>query len=167
MQGREASERMVDQIRRAFADVPQPEPALLVNNHCCECRDVSTALGGRPWQEISLEDLRRAQEMSLLSPAAWRYYLPAMLTWAIREPLVMDVMVDNLVYQLEPPRDGHGVPEWFAERSVGFTRDQRAAIVTFLEWYRRVTEADWAGTDVPPPAHVYHALAHWSADPDG
>jgi hypothetical protein len=158
------TESIVDQITRAFSDVPQPDPALLFNHHCCECSDVSTALGGRPWPEIGLADLLRAREMALLSAEAWRYYLPAMLIWAVRDPVAMDVMVDNLVYQLEPPREGQGVPEWFAERAVGFSRDQRAAILAFLEWYRRREAADWAGADVQPPQHVHHAIAYWSAE---
>jgi hypothetical protein len=151
---------IVHLIRRAFADVPRPTPEALVNRHCCECLETSEAYGGKPWTEISLDDILAGRETSLLTAAAWRYYLPAVMTWCIREPEIVDVIRDNLVYQLEPPANGQGVPEWFNERAVDFSDHQRAAIVAYLDWYREREEVEWAGAE--PPGHVYHALAFWT-----
>ena len=154
-------EDIVAQITSAFASAERPAPEALRNDHCCECAEISDAWGGRPWTEISLEDVLRGAETALLSAAAWRYYLPAVMIWCIREPAAVDVIQDNLVYQLEPPADGRGVPEWFAERAPGFSDAQRAAVVAYLDWYRERQEADWpAGT---APRHVYNALEYWSA----
>ena len=151
---------IVRQIQEAFAATELPPPETMINNHCCECADVSAAFAGKRWPEVTLDDVMRGREIALLTPAAWRYYLPAFLTWTIRAPETVDVLQDNLVYQLEPPRDGQGVPEWFNERAVDFSAEQRRAIVGFLEWYRDRDEPNWPTGEAP--GHVYNALTHWS-----
>jgi hypothetical protein len=154
------TEQIIQLIRRAFSDTPQPAPEALFNHHCCECVEVSAAYGGKRWMDISLDDLLAGRETALLTATAWRYYLPALMIWCIRTPDAVDVIQDNLVYQLEPPAEGRGVPEWFEERATGFSEEQRAAIVTYLHWYREREEAQWAGFE--PPRHVYNALTYWA-----
>jgi hypothetical protein len=155
-----SADDVVQLIRRAFSATPPPGPEALFNRHCCECVEVSEAYAGKRWTDISLDDVLAGHETALLSAAAWRYYLPAVMTWCIRAPAVVDVIQDNLVYQLEPPADGRGVPDWFNERATGFSDEQRAAIVAYLHWYREREEAHWAGAE--PPRHVYNALAYWT-----
>jgi hypothetical protein len=141
-------------IERAFAGAPRPVPEALANDHCCECAEVSAAYAGKDWTEVGLADVLAGRETALLSAAAWRYYLPAVMTWCVRAPVEVDVILDNLVYQLEPPAEGRGVPAWFEERARGFSDAQRAAIVAYLRWCRE------RGALVP---HVDGALAHWTA----
>ena len=160
--GRSADD-IVQQITTAFASSERPAADALRNDHCCECAEISDAYGGRPWAEISLQDILRGRETALLSAAAWRYYLPAMMIWCIRAPETVDVIQDNLVCQLEPPTEDRGVPEWFAARAAGFSDAQRAAIAAYLDWSRQREEAQW-----PPgtaPRHVLNALEYWSAPP--
>ena len=153
---------ITDLIRRAFSETPQPTPEALFNRHCCECVDVSTAYAGKHWTDISLDDVLAGRETALLTAIAWRYYLPAVMIWCIRAPDSVDVIQDNLVYQLEPPTEVRGVPEWFKERATGFTEEQRAAIVVYLHWYRERLEAQWQGAE--PPRHVDNALTCWAPD---
>ena len=105
------TESIIGLTRTAFADVAYPGREALFNDHCCECAEVSGSYGGKPWSETTLEDVLGGRETALLSPAAWRYYLPAVLIWCVREPDAVDVIQDNLVYQLEPPDGERGVPE--------------------------------------------------------
>ena len=153
-------EAVIDRIREAFADTALPPHDTLINNHCCECADVSAAFAGKRWTEVTLDDVMRGREIALLTAAAWRYYLPAFLIWTIREPKIVDVLQDNLEFQLAPPVDGHGVPEWFAQRAPGFSTEQRSAIAAFLDWSRERAEEVWPPGTVPP--HVYNALKFWS-----
>ena len=166
MEAREGAhaEQIVQQIRDAFANVPQPPADALVNNHCCECAETSAAYAGKRWAEVSLEELLRGIEISLLTASAWRYYLPAFLIWTIRNPDAVGVLEDNLVFQLEPPREGRGVPEWFNERAPGFSPKQRRAIAAFLEWYRAREEAAYAPFGVDRPSHVDRALKYWTGE---
>lgn len=160
------TEAIIEQIRDAFLDVEQPSRDALFNNHCCECAEVSEAYAGKRWTDISLDDVLRGRETALLSASAWRYYLPALMIWVIRAPDEVDVLLDNLVYQLEPPADGRGVPEWFRERAVGFSARQRLAIVAYLNWYREREEAEWRRVGAEAPRHVYNALCHWASGDD-
>jgi hypothetical protein len=156
-------DEIVERITAAFAEVPQPARDALINRHCCECLETSEAYGGKPWPEITLEELLRGREVALLTATAWRYYLPAFLIWSIRAPEAVDVFLDNLVSQLEPPSETRGVAEWFAERAVGFSPDQRQAIVAFLNWYRVRDEAMWRNLGGEPPGGVYDAIRYWTA----
>jgi hypothetical protein len=150
---------IIQVISRAFSGTPQPAAEALFNDHCCECVEVSAAYANKRWTDISLDNVLAGRETALLTPAAWRYYLPAFMIWCLRAPDEVDVIQDNLVYQLEPPADGRGVPEWFEERATGFSEEQRAAVAAYLHWYRERQEAQWAGAR--PPRHVYDALAYW------
>jgi hypothetical protein len=83
------------------------------------------------------------------------------MIWCVREPDAVDVIQDNLVYQLEPPDGTHGVPEWFSQRATGFSAEQRSAIVAYLDWYRAREEARGFGDEAA--THVNNALAYWAA----
>jgi len=155
------ADEIIRQIKAAFAEVPYPGREALFNHHCCECAEVSASYAGKLWTEIALADVLAGRETSLLNAAAWRYYLPAVMIWCIGAPDAVDVIQDNLVYQLEPPDEERGVPEWFNERAPGFSSEQRSAIAAYLHWYRERDEARWDGTE--PPRHVYHALSYWAA----
>lgn len=148
-------------VETAFPPEPRPPREVLFNNHCPECVEVSQAFGGRPWPDVSLQDLLAGGETALLTPAAWRYYLPAVIVWCVREPDVVDVIGDNLVYQLEPPEPGK-TDAWFDERKDGFTAQQEAALVAYLSWYRERQEAECSGFQGEPPRHVYRALSYWT-----
>lgn len=156
------AQEIIDQVHAAFRDVPLPSGEDLRNDHCCECSEISAAFGARPWSEISLEDLLAGRETALLSEAAWRYYLPSMIIWCIRNPEVVDVIQDNLVYQLAPPEtQEEWAWEWFRPRASGFNREQRKAIVAFLNWHRDREEEHWSALGAAPPAHAARALAFW------
>jgi hypothetical protein len=155
-----AIEEIIRQITAAFADVAYPGPEALFNHHCCECAEVSSRYVYKRWTDIALEDILAGRETALLSPAAWRYYLPAVMVWCVRAPDAVDVIQDNLVFQLEPPDEQRGVPEWFSQRATGFTGEQRSAIAAYLNWYRERDAARYVAGE--PPRHVYNALAYWA-----
>lgn len=158
---------VIDNVHEAFKGVPLPSKEALWNHHCCECSETSAAFGARPWSEISLEELLSGRETALLSEAAWRYYLPSMVVWCVRAPEVVDVIQDNLVYQLAPPQtQEEWARKWFTPRASGFNREQRQAIVAFLNWYQERQEEHRAGLGAAPPDHAVRALAFWGSEPN-
>ncbi len=97
---------------------------------------------------------------SSISLDAYPFY--EVMIWCIRAPDAIDVIQDNLVYQLTPPGpQGGSVPEWFEERAAGFTDEQRQAIVAYLHWYKGREERAWRAVGGQPPAHVDQALTFW------
>lgn len=160
------AETILERLAAAFPSEPVPDRDALFNGHCCECVEVSEAFGYKPWPAITLDELRAGGETALLTPMAWRYYLPAVIAWCVRAPKAVDVIQDNLVYQLEPPEPTDEAPlhEWFWQRAVDFTEEQRLVILDFLNWYRERQEAEWRPFTAKPPNHVYRALEHWTGN---
>ena len=154
---------VLDRVESAFAGVPKPADEALVNRHCCECLETSEAFAGAAWQEVILDQLLAGRETALLTVDAWRYYLPAVITWSVKDPKTVDVIADNLVHQLTPPGEDRALAEWFDPRARGFTPDQRAAIVAFLLWFAEREAVDWARIGAAPPGSADRALAHWSS----
>lgn len=158
-----STEEIVRLVVAAFPAEPRPPAEALFKDHCQECIAVSNAFGARPWPDITLQALLVGGETALLTARAWRYYLPSVITWCVREPEAVDVICDNLVYQLEPPEPGKE-DVWFAERKGGFAEEQRVAIVAFLQWYRQRLEAEYCALEMEPPRHVYRALQYWTSE---
>ena len=157
---------VIDSVQAAFRDVPLPPGNALWNDHCCECAETSAAYGARPWTEISLEDLLAGRETALLSETAWRYYLPSMMIWCVRAPEIVDVIQDNLVFQLAPPEtQEEWAWKWFGPRASGFSGAQRQAIAAFIQWHKERQEANRAGPGGVPD-HVERALAFWGSGQD-
>ena len=147
---------ILERLEAAFANVPRPSQEELVNRHCCECLETSEAFAGAAWRDVTLEQILAGRETALLTVESWRYYLPAVISWSVKDPEAVDVIADNLVMQLTPSGDGGSLEAWFEPRARGFTADQRAAIAAFLQWF-----AERAGPT--PPARIDRAIAHWSA----
>jgi hypothetical protein len=145
--------------KAAFPAEPVPPKEALLNEHCQECIDVSNAFGVRAWTTVPLADIV-GKETALLTATAWRYYLPTMISWCVRDPDALDVLPQFLVYQLEPPRPGLN-DEWFVDRKGGFSKAQREVIVAYLDWYRTREEAEYADLEMEPPRNVYRALEYW------
>ena len=157
------SRTILERVEAAFTGVAKPPHEALMNHHCCECLETSEAIAGAAWQAVTLEQLLAGRETALLTIEAWRYYLPAVIAWSVRDPKAVDVIADNLVHQLTPPGEDGALAEWFEPRARGFTPDQRAAIVAFLLWYAEREAADWSRIGAAPPGRADRALAHWSS----
>jgi hypothetical protein len=67
--------------------------------------------------------------ISLLTPAAFRYYVPALMLACIENPRELDVLPDSLIGSLSPPNEK--ATGFFAERS-SFAGAQAGAILAFL-----------------------------------
>src|SRR5688572_6672664 len=93
----------------AFATRPRPAPGQLVRPRSGEDGNrVREVLAGRTVSEVTVEDLREVLEGSLwaLTPAAFRYYLPAFMDLALTHYASVSVFASELVDALtEPSRD--------------------------------------------------------------
>ena len=157
------TEAIVARAKLAFPTDPVPPAEELRNDHCEECADVSTSFGVRPWTAVALADIV-GKETALLNETAWRYFLPAVISWCVQNADALDTLPEYTVYQLAPPKDGE-TDEWFETRKDGFTEAQRGVIVAYLEWYRDREEAEYRMLEMAPPEDVYRALEYWRAKP--
>ena len=157
---------VIHAAQASFAGAPMPARDAMTNNHCQECvetwrffcDDTGTFL---TWEAISAHQ-GHALPTSLLRPDAQRYYLPALITWCVRDARRVDVLVSELAH-LVSRRSVPGFDEW----ARAFTPAQREAIALFLEWFRDRTLAEAEGG--PPLAkstlrHVLKAIAFWRGE---
>jgi hypothetical protein len=113
----------------AFGPVPKPPRESLLNRHCEECLETSEAFADKVWQDVTLDDVERGQAIELFTPAAWRYFLPALIRWYVRDADAADGPLQFLPSQLTPPKTEAGQRAFLATRHDGFDDRQRAAIV--------------------------------------
>lgn len=91
--------------------------------------------GGTDWRSHDVVGLR-AHESSLhfFSPAAFRYYLPAFVIAAVRDPGRADVIPDTILWTLRAAAEATEGSD--AERWKLLTTRERFALARFVEWYR-------------------------------
>ena len=86
--------QLIEQIKDAFRGVDPPAASALMNNHCEECIETSWAFSQKRWEDLAA-DVGSYQETALLTPDAWRYYLPTIMIWCLRDTEIVDALVDN------------------------------------------------------------------------
>ena len=155
---------VIGAVTAAFEHGDLPPEDSLTNDHCDECIETYRKFWSEPLKFVTWQEAARRQgsrlEAALLSVGAWRYFLPTLIVWCIRDTARVDALVDNLVHQLTPPPPSDR--DWFGPRSVGFTADQRKAITHFLEWYREKEKVEWASVGGPSPDNAADAIRYWS-----
>jgi hypothetical protein len=145
-------------IVSAFASVPPPAPAALVSgdpDYDPEYREVAHAFAGRHWRELSLAFIREHRDsLPLLSPAAFRFFLPAYLLACLDGTEDLDTAPLSVASSLTPPdpRD-RAASEAFAQRALSFTPVEASAVCAYL-----ATAATDAGISEPS---VARALRYW------
>jgi hypothetical protein len=158
------SDDVIRAVTAAFERADLPSAADLTNDHCDECIETYREFWSEPRTFMIWQEAARRQgsyfEAALLSVEAWRYYLPTLIVWCVRDTDNVDALVENLVHELTPPPPSDS--EWFGPRSVGFSADQRKAIAHFLDWYRDKEKAEWASIGREPPDDAAGATRYWS-----
>jgi hypothetical protein len=156
-------------VEAAFERGDLPPAADLTNDHCNECIETYRQFWSEPHTFVTWQEAARRQgscvEAALLAVGAWRYYLPTLIVWCVRDTDKVDALVDNLVHELTPPAPSDR--EWFGPRSVGFSADQRKAITHFLEWYQAKEKAEWASIGRESPDDAADAIRYWSVSGAG
>lgn len=129
-------------IRTWFRELPVPGSIIDTEIGDRETRETfRAALGGRRWSEIATGVLSFHHDaLCFLSPAGFRYLLPAFMIAALESPSspILDVLVD-LLTRPDDPQD----ERTFLERMSPLTEPQRAAVRAFLEFLRDEQPEDW------------------------
>ena len=143
----EASQ-LIETIRRAFADCPQPTDQNIVPGDPYddwEAVNVYKAYRGATWQDIvsNLEHFR-FEPVGFLTTDARRYFLQGYMIACICDAEEADVLCDGILYELTPPQPGDRSFEFwksdFDNLTNPMTRAQREAVLEYLRY-------DYAGSD--------------------
>lgn len=101
------------------------------------------------WQDVPDKDIEREYTIfSFLDDQGFRYYLPAYLTWALRNfEHTQSASLDSIIFALEPS-------SYFPQRSTLFDHAQAAAIARALEFLMTDPRFDDPST--------LNAWTHWA-----
>lgn len=131
------STRVAREIEIAFAEARYPGDNELVesgNYRDPERDEIANYLRAKKWADLDLQSMRnRSEDMHLLSPVAFRYYLPAYMRISVLQYEEADLLPHSVVFSLIKPADPE-LAEYYLKRMSGFTSVQRSAINAFL-WY--------------------------------
>lgn len=125
-------------IASAFQTALYPGDDALVSGDVSydpEYRDVANAFAGRHWRELSPAFIREQRDaLPLLSPAAFRFFLPAYLVACARGEQDLDTAPLSVALNLTPPeRSERAAFASFEERVGAFTAAEASAICAYLE----------------------------------
>jgi hypothetical protein len=154
-------------IRQAFEGSVYPGDDNIVadGGHDPECKETAAAFKTKEWKSVSSDMVRDQKDaLSLLTPAAFRYYFPAYLLACLEARNEIDVAWDSVIFDLTPPNQAEGPRRaFFLRRVEGFTALQAEAIRAFLELADEIEKADWASAGMQPPNdRLRAAIEYWT-----
>lgn len=122
-----------------------------------ECTQVADFFRGKRWPQVTLAALRGYRGdasacLAFMLPEAFRYYLPAYMLIALDDCAEADVIADSALDMLTPGEQR----EYWNERAMGFSKKQREAILSFLEYLDTHRGADY------PAFGPKEALRYWA-----
>ena len=98
----EKFEELQQKILRAFANVPYPE-GKVAPHECDECHEVIELFADLDWKPINPEIIEEHHgSMSLFSPEAFNYFLPAYLIYSLKHFSEDDTVCEFTIYALTP-----------------------------------------------------------------
>jgi hypothetical protein len=126
---------LLDDVRKAFPVDGPPDPSTITTHFCPTCADLRATLGGLAWSAVPDDILDETVTVNaLLSPMAFRYYLPAFMCRAIASPLNPGVGASRVLDYVAMSLCLHAGDAWWLERMQGLTPPQRRVIRAFLQW---------------------------------
>jgi hypothetical protein len=129
------------QIDTAFATVPRPGNDELLHPNCADDNDIMALYEVTDWHDLSDATVENEYAaLSFLSPAGFRYFIPAYMSFTLRNPESGAAAVESTLWSLSPSSDQHFTPSKF----IHFDAAQSTAVVSFLEAMAKYQEVDEA-----------------------
>ena len=154
-------------IRRAFADAQRPAEAEIALHECSECAAVRAAFAPFTWDRIPPEIIEEHYSaLPLLSPAAFAYFLPAYLLYALDHFTPDARPSESTVYSLAPNEpESDYMAEWHRERLRPLSAEQVEVLERFLDLVEADGEFGSYIDDLAPARAVFRELwaTRWSA----
>lgn len=125
-------------IERAFDGVTYPGDDKLTECGCDECRYPVSKLRGKDWRRLNIDDLHPSQSpgatVGMLSPLAFRYFLPGIILLAVRFPDDLNMLPHDIIGRfLALGRSARMTEETVRQ----FDFEQRAVIADIIEYFAK------------------------------
>jgi hypothetical protein len=122
---------LVERIETAFESVAAPTADRVVTP-TYDDEGVTALFKGRNWKHVSIEELRTHHvALSLFSPEAFHYYVPAFMLAELRDPIAAGQIGPSLLFHFSRPEEKSWEPE-LRQRLALLTPEQKSVIADFV-----------------------------------
>jgi hypothetical protein len=117
-----------------FSDTSYPGDKNIVEHESLEGDEVLNVFSGKHWKQLTADTIDYHHDiLPIISPEAFRFYLPAYLIFTLDNFSSDSNAVDHTVFGLCPPRPQNPLFEHFVSRMNVLTLEQKRAVKSFLE----------------------------------
>ena len=131
---------LIREIEDAFSNVPRPAKDRLVPHRCWECDALFKDIADRSWKDWRAVGMWGGQAHALLSPVAFRYFLPAFLIYELRIRSRKKSRLHSLCHALISPNKTKWRKRYKSpppgSRARGLSRLQLKATISVLQFLR-------------------------------
>lgn len=139
-------------VERAFREISRPSNEALLHPDCLDANDLVPLYAFASWRDMTDADvIGNYAAPSFLSPAGFRFFLAAYLSYALRNPNRPEACVSTTIWHLDPTLYDEKIAAFTRSKFAELDDGQRAAVIAFLEAMRSSDYADDAE----------HALGSW------
>jgi hypothetical protein len=125
-----SKDELCQYIEESFSDAPKPAPGTL-SLPTYDDEGTNAFFGGTDWRSHTVLELRQHDfALTVFTPIAFRYYLPAFLLCSIRHPEEADIIPEHIVSDLRRDISSDRA------RIQALSKKERSAVARFLEWLR-------------------------------
>lgn len=134
-------ENAIAQIEVAFSDLTPPAHGAVLHPQCMDDGDILDFYGGPDWRALSGDMIiGNYAASSFFSAAAFRYYMPAFMTWSLKNPDSVEYVVESTLLAFNPDDGGAALRDFQLSKYTDFTPVQRQAVVAYLEAFEKHPE---------------------------
>jgi hypothetical protein len=123
---------VLEQIDQAFAGAPRPVNADLLHPDAHDYSDIQRLPEISHWRDLPDASIENGYEaLAFLSPAGFRHFLPAYMSWVLRHPDSGAAVVGSTIFALTPVVEGP-LRSFMVSKFNLLDGVQKAAVVSFL-----------------------------------
>jgi hypothetical protein len=123
---------VLEQIDQAFAGAPRPVNEDLLHPDAHDDSDIQGLLEISHWRDLPDASIENGYEaLAFLSPAGFRHFLPAYMSWVLRHPNSGAAAVGSTIFALTPVVEGP-LRSFMISKFNLLDGVQKAAVVSFL-----------------------------------
>ena len=143
----------LEAVERAFGDLERPSNAELHHADSSDDTDIQPLYEMAHWKDMTDADvIGLYAALAFLSPEGFRYFIPAYLSYCLRNPESPEAVVDSTVWAFLPTMFVSSLQDYVASKFSLLDDAQRAAVEAFLE------------AMVPFNQDAGRALEYWRGD---
>lgn len=130
----EKAMRLKASVEWHFASTKLPIKDRITECDCWECLELRERMSKMSERELDAKTLKSNLTLSLLSPEAFLFFLPAYVLFSIDNPRDESGIYEHTVNVLTPGKDDDISATFYSLRLRLFTKEQFQVILEFLNW---------------------------------